>query len=448
MAKKNFRKFLKETKGYRLIAFLFLFSTVFFLLQHVSGLSWDFSSYVLNGKHFLSGEGYFEWLRAPLAPLMFSILSVFTWIAAEYIFIILISALHLFAILKLSKEAKINPVIFYALTLTPFFLNVSFIAGTELLSLALLELSIAFIISKKKSHLSGLFLGLSFLARYTSLIFLPLLLFNKKIKKIFLSSVFFIIPIIPWFVYNHAVTGNFLTSILSSYNLNISSRESMFIPFLWSHLLIVFNYYVFLFIPGIFKSKRNKIYWIMLLFLILSLFSYVRIPLKTQALSVKYLFTAVLPIAFFSTIFLEKIKKKNRKIIFAVFIILNLLLSVVFFINLPSDDLYKRAANFYDEECKVNSNIWVPLVYYGLDADAAYVDGNKEYIPIALNRGYRLFYFKSPLDEDYGYVANETFMEQFPIIKENEEFIILGHKDKCLKSDPSIHLDTSNTLLA
>ena len=441
MTKMNLKRFLEISKVYRLIVFMFVFSTLFFIWQHLTGISWDFASYVINGKFFLSQSLYFEWLRPPLMPLLISAFSIFGWLASEYIFIIAVSAFYLFASLRLANAANIDKRIFYCISLTPFLLNMSFIAGTELLSLALLGLFAAFIL-EKKAGLAGFVLGLAFLTRYTNIIFIPLILFfffekiklTTKIKKIFLSAVFFLIPVSLWLIYNYLASGNALMSIASSYMLNISARQNVFTFIVPKHLLIAVNYYALLLIPGLIYGKKSKGYWLMLTFAALALYSYISVPLKTQDLSVKYLFAFLLPVFYFSAIFIEKFSKKEwMKIIFPVLIALNIMLafSPAFLIMLPNASIYSDASQFLDKDCMTMSNVWVPLNYLGYATEPAPVEFNKYKIGVLIESGKRIFYFKKRIDEDYGYVKNETFIKQFNILNETDDFLLLGNKNSC-----------------
>jgi hypothetical protein len=64
-------------------------------------------------------------------------------------------------------------------------------------------------------------LGLAILTRYSSLVFIPFLLFQKKIKFIFSSYFALFLTTLPWFLYNFNKTGNFFTSISDQYANNI-----------------------------------------------------------------------------------------------------------------------------------------------------------------------------------------------------------------------------------
>jgi len=100
-------KLLNKLKNFilgNLVLFLlFVFSTIFFLIQHYFYLGWDFSAYVLNAEHFFYSGLYFEVYRAPLISL---ILGLFLFLGkfSESIYILIVSILFLFSTLKLSDS--------------------------------------------------------------------------------------------------------------------------------------------------------------------------------------------------------------------------------------------------------------------------------------------------------------------------------------------------------
>ena len=185
---------------------LFILATAYFLFQHHAALSWDFSSYVENAKYLFSGGTYFEPLRPPLMPFILGILSIFGFSIAEYMYIILASALFMYSSAKLAETLDFDKVAFYAVSLNAYVLISGLYNGTELLSVALLELSIAAII--KKEEISGFYLALSALSRYTGLALFPLLIFLGNPKKIVKSIILFSIPLSIWFLYNYIKFGN------------------------------------------------------------------------------------------------------------------------------------------------------------------------------------------------------------------------------------------------
>ncbi|PIU01939.1 hypothetical protein COT68_00550, partial [bacterium (Candidatus Torokbacteria) CG09_land_8_20_14_0_10_42_11] len=59
--------FIKKNK---VITILFCLATAFFVIQHATGLSWDFIVYVLNAKYLFAKGFYFEWERPIVTPLL------------------------------------------------------------------------------------------------------------------------------------------------------------------------------------------------------------------------------------------------------------------------------------------------------------------------------------------------------------------------------------------
>ncbi|MEM4703234.1 MAG: hypothetical protein QXP53_02005 [Candidatus Pacearchaeota archaeon] len=414
-----------------LLLILFVISTAFFIFQHSRDLGWDFSVYVLNAKYLFSGGFYFEWLRAPLVPLIIGILSFVafgSYLVAEYLYIALVSFLFFFASVTLAKKLRINLLIFYGLLLSPFLLLVGLTAGTELLYLTFLMFAINFTLSDKKNSaiFLGIFVGLAFLTHYTSLVFMFLFFVRRPwLKRTFTSLVSFIIIISPWFLYNFLATGSLLTSIADSYAQNIYFRDYLFMPFSLSHFLQAFSYYYLaFFIPGIFicfKNLKNKKidYFPLLLmsiFFLLVLYFYSRIPLKNP----RYLFLLTLPITFFSTSFFEKLEKKlNRRaiiIILVTIILANFLFSIFVlfsYISPFSNRLeYKNVLMNIEKDCMYSSDKWVYLNYFGIVAEP--MPWNKEELLQALGKGKRFVIFGSAEPE---YLNDRPFLETLPTIK-------------------------------
>jgi hypothetical protein len=410
---------------------LFLFSTLYFVFQHSKGLSWDFSVYVLNAKYIFAKGFYFEWERPPLLPFIIGIFRFIGWNAAKYLSVILISALYLFATYKLSLKLKINPLLFYALSLTPFFIGYGVLEGTELLSLALIMLCILFIL-EDKPILSGVFLSLCALTRYNNFIFFPLLFFHKNLKKIFLSLLSAFVIFFPWLLFNFFKSGNFLTSILNSYALNVLIRKGiMNMPFSFKPLLINFAYYLIFFILGFIisikeKKYRNTNFYLMILFLALAFYSYYSLPMKVD----RYLFLLILPITYFSAIFFKKYeKKKLMKIILIIIVILGLSVSIFFLakLDLVNPEYYKSMAN-KTGSCMLKSNAWVFFDAVGKPAEPF---PKKERLLESINNGDRILMLKYISDPDY--IKDLEFLKSLPMIEETPQYYLLGNSSLCSK---------------
>ena len=442
---KKISDFLNENK---IIILLFIFSTLFFLYQRSANFSWDFCSYVLNAKYWFAQGTYFEPFRPPLMPFIMGILSFFGWKSSEYLYIVLVSFLFMVSSVKLAESLKLNKNIFYLLSLNSYVFLTGLINGTELLSLSFLELFIAYLIKNKNS---GIFLGLSSLSRYTCISFFPLLLFHRNIKSIIKNFILFVIPFLPWFLYNYIKFGNMFMGIADSYANNIYFRNYIHQSINYMHLIYVVNFLLPFFLFGliitlfkIFKSLKdnNFIYnWkkfiekniadiLMILILIFSLYGYFKIPIKSS----RYIFNMILPTVYFSIIGINsiKIKKLNFKRLAVVIIIfLNLFLIFQYFTvqNSYKKEVYVDALKNINEmgignNCSFMSNSWVFLNY--LERKTS-IFPRKQLVPYYVNEGHYMLFFNHISEPSY--VHNETFMSGFPIILKNEDYILIGNNN-------------------
>jgi len=440
-------KLLNKLKNFilgNLVLFLlFVFSTIFFLIQHYFYLGWDFSAYVLNAEHFFYSGLYFEVYRAPLISL---ILGLFLFLGkfSESIYILIVSILFLFSTLKLSdslyqkyfykyriKKEQLRA-IFYFFSLNPFLLYYGLVEGTELLALSFFELFLAYFILGKTS---GHFLGLAFLSRYNFLMFFPLLFLNKDYKKVLRNFFFAFLVIFPWLLYNFFKYGNWLTSIIDSYYLNIFSRQTMIQQFSYSSLLYVSNWLTPFVLVGLIlvffqlfsKNYKQDIKADFLFLLILGFLIYdiYQTPFKVQ----RYFFNFVLPFAFLSTLSLcyliDKIEKKYiSKMILSLLIIFLISLSVLFVIAYKtngSDEVFSSAANDIQklglQECKFLSSHWVPLNYYSKNAHYLY-----DFKSALLNNESLVIFYNDPTIDD---TFTKEDLENANVVLKTKDYIII-----------------------
>ncbi len=424
--------FYDMVKENRLIAVLFVFSTLFFLFQHTTGISWDFASYVLNAKYLFGDGFYFELLRPPVTPFLLGIFSVFGWAASEYVYIIFVSSLYLFSCVRVSEALGIDRRIFYALSLNPFVLFYGLSVGTELLSLALLQL-FAYYALRSDGFRSGVCSGLCSLVRYTNLIYAPLILLSKSLRKILVFALVVALVFSPWLLFNYLNYGHPLMSMLDSFILTVTTRADIVMGFDISHVFIAGNYLIPLFLLGVFLKYREgsfgKKEWAMLLVLFLTLFSYYRIPLKHP----RFLFNLALPLAYFSSLSLEKYR--IRPLFVALFsIVLGL---VLLFLVATSSPIVPRMGPSdpsvylaHGGGCMVSSNRWVYFNYLGIPAVPNPRDFRlEEYV----NEGYRIIIFRDPEPD---YARNLSFLRQFPVIEEGNNYVVIGNESLCL--DPYV----------
>jgi hypothetical protein len=420
----------------------YIVSTVIFIIGHSWYLGWDFSVYVLNAKYWFANGQYFEIERAPMMSLIIGLLSFFGWTFAEYLYLIIISALFAYSCYVFSKSVKVNEISFYLLSLNVFVLIYGLSEGTELLSLVFIQLFIAMLIKNK--WYSGLFLGLACLTRYNLIIFVPLLLFHKGIKNKINSFILFSVPFIPWFFYNKVNYGNIFFSIADSYALNVAYRYYVPITLEYFNFILAWNLLIPFALIGIFylfyKDKLKHKKWILITYFLLAVYSLY--SLKSNI--VRY-FILISPIgAFLATQCFDQWKKFGEKIVVILFVIGVILFPVVF----AHQNLVKVDYNEIVDQlnlthgCAIKSNVWVRLNYAGKVSSPF---PHPTLIEQNIKEGYYVFFqYES---REPAYIENESFMEQFPVVFQSEEYILLGHG--CVKEmqvvDP--YLDTLNERL-
>lgn len=410
------RKKIKIKEENFKIFFLFIISTSFFIYQYSTNWSWDFSVYILNAKYWFANGNYFEWLRAPLTAFLLGIFGLMNWNLSPYIYIIFTSFLYLFSCIKFEKTyIKKNSLLFYALMLNPYVLMYGLLNGTELLSLSFILLFFSYLFENPIK--SGISLGLASLARYTNLPLILFLLFQKDLKKILISLLFFVLPFLPWFYYNWLIKGHVLTSIGNSFALNIFFRDYIHQPFNIFHILIMTNFLLPFSLLGFrikTKNLKNVKFQAIVLLAVITLISYWKTPLKEA----RYLFNLVLPVAYFSTFeffYLEKRFKILRKVyvlfpLLSIIFLLFLGIKVTEFPNLPKVD-----------DCMVASNLWVAFNWIGKTAEPI----REEIILPKLNEGYNVILYK----KNEGY-EDLNFSKEL-IVEENNNFIWLRNKSVC-----------------
>jgi hypothetical protein len=379
-------------------------------------------------------------------PFILSILSVFGWVASQYIYLVLISALFAYSSIKLADSLKLNRTVFYLLSLNPYVLKLGLVNGTELLSLAFFELFAANLIAKKDS---GHWLGFACLSRYNLVIFLPALIFHKNIKKIIKNAVYFSLPFIPWFAYNYVKHGNIFMSIADIYANNVKFRGYIQQAFNFGHVGMVINfmlpffflgivYVVYLVLNGFYENRSMKGFFsvifekriaeiIMLISFAAFLNGYNNIPIK----DVRYLFTLSMPVVYFSVMGVEYICQKSRipnlKVIITAALVLLTAASVPALLEYyETEDVYVDSIEKMEElginNCALKSNGWVLLNYLERTSHDYPWD---RLVGHYIDEGYYILLFYRIGEPIYS--RNKTFMQQFPIAYENEDYIILGN---------------------
>ncbi len=428
----KYKDCLTIIKNNKLISFLFISSTLFFLWQHTTGISWDFTSYILNAKYIFSGGEYFEWYRPPLMPLVIGFFSLFGWNIARYLYIIFVSSLYLFSCIKFSNKFNIDKEIFYAISITPFFIANAFSVGTELFSLTLTILSMAYL----NTYFIGFLLGALFLVRYNNFVFIPLILFTKNIKKIFVAGATFILTIVPWFLFNYIKTGNPLASLMDGYASQVKFRSYMVMPLDINHFLAAMGYLlpiafigILIYFSGKREKRKNFLEGILMISLAaLIIYSYIKTPYKTD----RYIFSLIFPASYFSAI---AIRRVNKKITYFLVLISLIMVSMIFFyggLRLENDQYYINALEEIGPligNCSLLSNSWMPINGLGKLTGPA---PQKIIANYRINEGYKILLFKNAGEPDY--ILDRDFISSLGILKETDRYILIGNQNTCKKS--------------
>jgi 4-amino-4-deoxy-L-arabinose transferase-like glycosyltransferase len=258
-------------KHYRFIILLIFISI--FLIHFglkINLLLWDENAYLSNASHHIRGSSYTELFRFPLLEW---IISLFWLIFGE---ILLVARLVVIAfsvgsviltyvignkIFGNHKDGFPGLIISMIFCSSFVLLYWGFRIYTEPLGLFFTLLSFYFLTLDKPMQ-AGFFIGIAFLAKFNVggiFLFSAVLyyLYNKRIKNMFLAVIFFILPLIPWLIYNQYIYGNALWNIIEQYK--IVNQFSMPQPvILGIRNLFVAIPFLLIFIPFGIYSMINK----------------------------------------------------------------------------------------------------------------------------------------------------------------------------------------------
>ncbi|MDP3727907.1 MAG: hypothetical protein Q8R18_00490 [bacterium] len=417
---------------------IFLIATFFFFLQHFLYHGWDFSVYVLNAQYMFADGNYFELSRAPLMSVFLGIFSFLGWKTAEYMYILFASTLFFFSSIFLARTLRLNELYFYLFSANAFVLLFGLVEGTELLALALLELFLVFLIKNK--WYAGMFLGFVCLTRYPLVVFFPLLFFHKGWKMKIISVFSFVLPFIPWFVYNKIYYGNIFSSIADSYALNILYREYVPHTINFSSLFFVANILLPFIILGIwyFFSKRDfsREYLILgsaILFILYSVYS-------IKADVARYYIYLTIPFVFFSVYGIQKLSEKKKRFIVVIFILFTVIFTLYSFTQYHQEDYSQLLSGIKSiDSCALQSNVWVPLSYQGRLSEPF---PSQQMLNHSLNDGYYIIFYYDAREPMY--ITNSNLLHQYPILLETEKYIVLGEGCKAIETVDKLYIETLN----
>jgi hypothetical protein len=414
---------------YGWILAIYLLSTFYFIYQHTTGVSWDFTVYVLNARYMFGGGSYFEVERAPLMPALVYLLSFMGYHIAEYLYIIVVSALFGFACVDFAGKAELNPPLFYALMLNPYVLNFGFLAGTELLTISLLTLAV----TRLKSMWGAALLGLILLTRYTTASYLALIAYRKNMKEIFLGLAVVLLLSTPWLAYNLATRGHPFYSFVSAYFLNIMEKQAGFKGPAVGDLATSLLLYLPLICLGLYlRYSRGfrRLDAVMAAYTAITLLTFVITPTK----ELRYLFNIALPAVYYAALFVDRLVKGDRRrwlLILVAVVLMNYSASASFIkLKLPSG--FSRGAAAVDGRCMVMSNAWPLLNHVGIPAHPHPRRGD---VGLRVKSGYRIIlYFDGDIPKP-DYMYDREFLREHKILEWNRDYIILGNEFMCTEKE-------------
>jgi len=403
---------------------VFAVATSIMVLQHLSGWSWDFLVYSMNGEYMFSNGMFMEWLRPPLASVLIGIPQlIVSRAAAEIIFILTVSVLMLYSSYRVSEEYNLSFEYFYLLLMMPATIYYGTVNGTEMLSLAFAML---FFAELNKSR-TGIWLGLTFLTRYNYGAIIPLTLVQRDLKKSIKTILISSVPVALWLSYNYFQTGHFLKSFADYLGLNIL-RRSAHDPLNPINFILIGLPVSITLLLYFKKNYREKISLMsdetlfMAVFVLINSILYVVSGLKP----LRYLYPLVLPIAFYSTKALQEFEKLSFKeytldadMGVNILSVISLILAGILILQnpLPTPSNFEMAAESADG-CMVESNVWPMISYAGTPAiSITYRDREK-----IISEGYRII--------DYTNSAYDNSSD-LPIIESNELFTVYGNETLC-----------------
>ncbi len=336
---------MKKIKPIYLILLTFSFFIILHSFLKFHFILWDEAVYIGIGKYIYSLGKFGLW--EDIRPLGLPLLISFLWVLGlkEIVFIDLLIILPfslgtIYLVYLMGKKLFNENIALLSsllLAITPVFFYNTFKILTEIPSSFFALLAIYFFL-KKKFSLSGIFSGISFMFKFPQglllFIFLIILFFEeKKFLKIRNLLIFFLIPVIPFLIFNQIVYGNFLYTFIRALK-----HQSSPIYIVKNPLLNLFYYPIYLFsenliliffLFSLIKWKKIKIH-IPLIFLSFLLY-FTLIQNKQLRFSLLFLPYLALLSSYGFFWFFERIRKSRTLIFFfLIFTFLSFSLSIYF----------------------------------------------------------------------------------------------------------------------
>lgn len=434
---------LKKGMGLSLLIISVSFAALMLIYQ-VNGPSWDLIVHYLNAKSMLNqqfllrnytvwggltiqkGTMYMETLRAGMtnafmAPLLLVSRSIFLpYLAILYL-------LFIASILVAAKGLGADSPVMFALLLNPYFIYTSFVfSSEEILSLAFMLIGIGLL--ARRNAWAGLFIGLAGLSKYTALIFLPLVLALRKPTEIAKALAIFAIATAPWLLFNWHYFGGPLDSYTASLSVNVNAANPVAIfpyaillafavPILyWAVATAISNGRIIRIVKrGAASMGQSRI--LCLSFLALAVVGYVAISFRhTFFDQIRYASFCVAGLLLLLAVLLKDsaMQKARAKTVMPAASLILMLAFISYFLyyspyTLPynvnsGSSVIRSSVSTIDAlgygSCRMVSNSWVYLIYYGIKAYAPFYANN------ITEATYPIAAFNSTFGVGEGYIKN------------------------------------------
>jgi 4-amino-4-deoxy-L-arabinose transferase-like glycosyltransferase len=259
--------------------FLIAYSAALLLTLNLNYILWDEGSFLTTSLHYAGLSRYTEdYFRPPLLSFVTGLVFPLSgnYVLAGKLLVIAASLGGIIYLYKIARELFDEKTALLAsvlLALFPLYFFYSKIFFADVPAMFLSFISIYYFLKKKPLH-SGLFLGLSFLAKYhmgvvTGAVFLAFMIADKtKIidKKfglgykpfLWLAAAAFI-TITPWLIYNQIIWGSFtypMTNTLSIMSADVQKSPLYFFENLFEFMPLPY----LIFILGIFFMTKDRSY--------------------------------------------------------------------------------------------------------------------------------------------------------------------------------------------
>jgi hypothetical protein len=242
-------------------------------------------------------------------------------------------------------------------------------------------------------------------------------------------------------------------SIADIYANNVLFRGYIQQPFNFMHVNMVLNflilfcavgfvYVLYLILADLHKTRTFKALIkflfekriaeiIMLIVFFGTLYGYNNIPIK----GFRYLFNLSMPVVYFSLVGINYISSKSKipRLKFALVgavVVLNVVSIPAVLEGYERRDIYldsiERMESLGINDCALKSNAWVLLNYLGRTSHDYPWDRLVQHY---IDEGYYILLFYKIGEPIYS--RNSTFMHSFPVVYENNDYIILGNTSKC-----------------